>query len=194
MPKQTPDNCTACTTCTAYCPVSKVTRNFRGPKMTGPAFERFRYLHKGEEEALSYCSNCKNCDISCPNGVPISVFNMLAKAETPRNLRILTRDYIVSHGDFFYAFLKYFPILLVNFGILNPLARALLDKVGIARCSPLPDFCDKPFISRLKAIKQPKTDEKVIFYPGCYANMYDPEAGLALVKILNRLNVEVIVP
>ncbi|MDR2400543.1 MAG: hypothetical protein LBD73_02695, partial [Deferribacteraceae bacterium] len=119
---------------------------------------------------------------------------MLAKAETPRNLRILTRDYIVSHGDFFYAFLKYFPIFLVNLAMLNPLTRTFLDKVGIARRAPLPDFCSKPFISCLKAIKQPKTDEKVIFYPGCYTNMYDPEAGLALVKILNRLNVEVIVP
>jgi glycerol-3-phosphate dehydrogenase subunit C len=162
--------------------------------MTGPAFERFRYLHKGEEEALSYCSNCKNCDISCPNGVPISVFNMLAKAETPQSLRIFARDYIVAHGDFFYSFLRYFPSFLVNFGMLNPLTRIFLDRIGIARRAPLPSFCDKPFLKRLKAVDQPKTDEKVIFFPGCYVNMYDPEAGLSLIKLLNRLNVEVIVP
>jgi glycerol-3-phosphate dehydrogenase subunit C len=194
MAKQTPDNCTACTTCTAYCPVSKVTRNFRGPKMTGPAFERFRYLHKGEEDALSYCSNCKNCDISCPNGVPISVFNMLAKAETPVNPRILARDFIVSHGDYFYSFLRYFPSFLVNFGMLNPLTRIFLDNIGIARRAPLPSFGKAPFLWRLKKITQPKSKEKVVFFPGCYANMYDAEAGLSLVKLLNRLDVEVIVP
>jgi glycerol-3-phosphate dehydrogenase subunit C len=162
--------------------------------MTGPAFERFRYLHKGEEDALSYCSNCKNCDISCPNGVPISVFNMLAKAESPRNARILLRDYIVSHGDLFYSGLKYFPNFLINFGMLNPLTRFFLDKVGIAQQAPLPSFTDLPFAKRLERIKQPAGSQKVVFYPGCYTNMYDPEAGLALVKILNRLNVEVIVP
>jgi glycerol-3-phosphate dehydrogenase subunit C len=162
--------------------------------MTGPAFERFRYLHKGEEEALSYCSNCKNCDISCPNGVPISVFNMLAKAETPVNPRLFLRDYIVSHGDYFYAFLRHFPAFLVNFGMLNPLTRIFLDKVGIARRAPLPSFCDAPFITRLKRFKQPKLKKKAIFFPGCYVNMYDPEAGLSLVKLLNRLNTEIIVP
>jgi glycerol-3-phosphate dehydrogenase subunit C len=162
--------------------------------MTGPAFERFRYLHKGEEDALSYCSNCKNCDIACPNGVPISVFNMLAKAETSQGLRLFARDYIVAHGDLFYSFLRYFPSFLVNFGMLNPLTRIFLDRIGVARRAALPAFCDKPFLKRLNAVKQPQTDEKVIFFPGCYVNMYDPEAGLALVKLLNRLNVEVVAP
>ena len=39
-----PDKCTACTVCVANCPVTAATREFRGPKMTGPAFERMRKL------------------------------------------------------------------------------------------------------------------------------------------------------
>ena len=64
------DKCTTCTTCVAYCPVTRATRSFRGPKLTGPASERFRLLDEmtpgpsGEIEALDYCSNCKNCDIA----------------------------------------------------------------------------------------------------------------------------------
>ena len=36
-----PDSCIACTSCVAYCPVSAATRKFAGPKMMGPALERF---------------------------------------------------------------------------------------------------------------------------------------------------------
>ena len=71
-----PDKCTACTVCVANCPVTAATREFRGPKMTGPAFERMRKLTDGDDVMLDYCSNCKNCDMSCPSGVPVSTLNI----------------------------------------------------------------------------------------------------------------------
>ena len=67
-----PDSCIACTSCVAYCPVSAATRKFAGPKMMGPALERFRGGETNTDFSLDYCANCKNCDISCPSGVPIS--------------------------------------------------------------------------------------------------------------------------
>lgn len=75
-----PDKCTACTVCVAHCPVTAATRKFRGPKMTGPALERIRMQVSDEDNSLQYCSNCKNCDMSCPSGVPISTLNMIARA------------------------------------------------------------------------------------------------------------------
>ena len=86
-PIETVDKCTTCSTCVAYCPVTKATRAFKGPKLTGPSSERFRLYDEtgggeiSEIEALDYCSNCKNCDIACPSGVKISNLNMLARAE-----------------------------------------------------------------------------------------------------------------
>ena len=41
-PIETVDKCTTCSTCVAYCPVTKATRAFKGPKLTGPSSERFR--------------------------------------------------------------------------------------------------------------------------------------------------------
>ena len=69
-PIETVDKCTTCSTCVAYCPVTKATRAFKGPKLTGPSSERFRLYDEtgggeiSEIEALDYCSNCKNCDIA----------------------------------------------------------------------------------------------------------------------------------
>ena len=75
-----PDACIACTTCVVQCPVAQATTNFLGPRMIGPAYERFRLLGLAEEESLHYCANCKNCDIACPQGVPISSLNMMGSA------------------------------------------------------------------------------------------------------------------
>ena len=55
-----PDDCIACTTCVAHCPVTAATRKFRGPKMLGPALVRFRISEVVYEPSLVYCSNCKN--------------------------------------------------------------------------------------------------------------------------------------
>ena len=63
-----PDKCIACTTCVVHCPVARVTPKYLGPRMIGPAYERFRLLGLAEDESLTYCSNCKNCDITCPQG------------------------------------------------------------------------------------------------------------------------------
>ena len=88
-PIETVDKCTTCSTCVAYCPVTRATRAFKGPKLTGPSSERFRLFDEtgggeiSEIEALDYCSNCKNCDIACPSGVKISTLNMLARAASP---------------------------------------------------------------------------------------------------------------
>ena len=39
-----PDKCIACTTCVVHCPVADATPKFLGPRMIGPAYERFRLL------------------------------------------------------------------------------------------------------------------------------------------------------
>ena len=64
-----PDKCIACTTCVVHCPVAEATPKFLGPRMIGPAYERFRLLGLTEDPSLHYCANCKNCDISCPHAL-----------------------------------------------------------------------------------------------------------------------------
>lgn len=84
-----PDPCIACTTCTVFCPVAQATGEFLGPRMIGPALQRFRLLNMAEDNSLSYCSNCKNCDISCPQGVQVGAINMApGRKALPRSIRI----------------------------------------------------------------------------------------------------------
>lgn len=194
--KLNPDACVACTMCLVHCPVAQATPNFLGPRMVGPAYERFRLLGLGEEQSLHYCSNCKNCDIACPHDVPISAFNMRARAAQSKREKPPFRDWILGHGEVLAKWLHYVPALCKNLGMLNPLTRKVLGLIGISPTAPLPAFAPKSLRSLLKhrASTAPKGAPKVVFFPGCFIDIYDPQTGLDMLWLLEKAGYEVIVP
>ncbi|MGN0008132.1 MAG: anaerobic glycerol-3-phosphate dehydrogenase subunit C [Desulfovibrionaceae bacterium] len=189
-----PDACIACTSCVVQCPVAEATPEFLGPRMVGPAAQRFRLMGSGEDESLHYCANCKNCDISCPHGVPISTFNMMARAEQARKGPFSLRDWMLSHGAFLARALGLLPAALRNFGMLNPASRWALDRLGVSAQAPLPRFAARTFRRQLRTFAQPDASKSVVFFPGCYVDIYDPQTGLDIVWLLNRAGYRVIVP
>ena len=189
-----PDKCIACTTCVVHCPVAEATPKFLGPRMIGPAYERFRLLGLAEDPSLHYCANCKNCDISCPHDVPVSSINMLARAEQCKQQSPGLRDWVLAHGELQARWLRLIPAGLKNFGMLNPVTRALLDALGIDKRAPLPRFAAQTFRQQMRNIRQPAQTRKAVFFPGCYVDVYDPRTGLDMVWALNRAGYEVIVP
>lgn len=189
-----PDKCIACTTCVAHCPVARATPLFLGPRMIGPAYERFRLLGLAEDESLTYCANCKNCDITCPQGVPVSSINMLARAEQNKKYGSGLRDWVLAHGELQAKLLQIIPAGLKNFGMLNPLTRYILDELGIDKRAPLPAFAKKTFRQLIKNIPQKTSSRKVVFFPGCFVDVYDPQTGLDMVWAFNRAGYEVISP
>lgn len=197
--KLNPDSCIACTICLVHCPVAQATPNFLGPRMVGPAYERFRLLGLGEEQSLHYCSNCKNCDIACPHDVPISAFNMRARAAQSARVRPPFRDWILGHGEKLANMLRYVPAFCKNLGMLNPLTRKVLGCIGISPEAPLPAFAPKSFRTLFKqrdGSSDPGKDSarQVVFFPGCYIDIYDPRAGLDMVWLLEKAGYTVIVP
>ncbi|MFR7887331.1 MAG: 4Fe-4S dicluster domain-containing protein [Bilophila wadsworthia] len=206
-PIETVDKCTTCSTCVAYCPVTKATRAFKGPKLTGPSSERFRLYDEtgggeiSEIEALDYCSNCKNCDIACPSGVKISTLNMLARAEYCKRHKPPLRDWVLSHGRMLGRLARRFPGWLVNVGSTNALTRLILDKFGVDARAPMPVFVPRSFTewmgdhnAMLTASDRSRLTKKAVFFPGCYVNDYDPQTGKDLVFMLEKAGYEVIVP
>ena len=190
-----PDRCIACTTCTVVCPVAQATPNYLGPRMTGPAYERFRMIGIGEDASLHYCSNCKNCDISCPCDVPVSSFIMRARAEVSRMSRPRLRDWLLAHGEVLAWWVRLFPAGLKNFGLHFAPTRLFLDRLGISRHAPLPDFAGHSFRAAFARYEQPKgLPRKVGFFPGCFVDTYAPQSGLDMVAVLNKAGYEVITP
>lgn len=190
-----PDCCTACTACIAHCPVSAVTNNFRGPKMLGPALERMRVSEQGEELSLDYCTNCKNCDMACPSGVPISTLNMRARAQYYKNHKQGLRDDILSHGEKAAKICGQIPGMasLANIGMKVGRKLGLLRAVGIAEKAPLPAYASKSFIQQFKEAEKVTFSDKVVFFPGCFINYNDPQVGMDFVEVMKFNKIEVIV-
>lgn len=188
-----PDACTACTSCVIHCPVAQAVREFQGPKLAGPAGERFRLQEDEWESALEYCSNCKNCDISCPSRVPISTLNMKARAQYYKTHKQPLRDWILSHGEQMAKMAGLTPGL-ANLGMNNVVSKAILKTIGISNKAPLPAYASESFIKQFKKIKQQTYANKAVFYPGCFVNYNQPQVGLDVVAVLQANKFEVIVP
>ncbi|MDO5537217.1 MAG: anaerobic glycerol-3-phosphate dehydrogenase subunit C [Desulfovibrionaceae bacterium] len=188
-----PDACIACTTCTVFCPVAAATGEFIGPKMIGPAYERFRLSGLTEDKSLSYCANCKNCDISCPQGVSIASINMVARAaQCEKEHPHFLRDWIVSHSETLGHLIGPVPADLKNWAMRNVLVRQALDVIGIAKELPMPTYAPKRFRQRLPKLNQIATGKTVAFFPGCYVDLYDPKAGEDLVWALGQAGYRVV--
>lgn len=196
-PLESIDSCITCSICTINCPVIAATKKFKGPKLTGPSAERFRLKQQKEIEGLSYCSNCKCCDISCPSNVKISSLNMLARAEYYRTRRPPFRDWLLAHAPFLAKLIKWIPYQLQLIGMKNSITRWLLDKIGIDRRASIPFFAPTYFpklYSKYKKKQKGHYTKKVVFFPGCYINYYEPQTGMDFVAIMEKANYEVILP
>lgn len=188
-----PDRCVTCTACVVQCPVTMMDRKFSGPKMLGPAMERFRLFDEEDNPSLEYCSNCKNCDITCPSGVPISTLNMIAKGKQYQRKGHRLRDWILSHGEVMGKMAAKLP-WAANLGMNMGLSRLMMAQIGISRQAPMPAYASRTFGEAFRQLRQQPREEKVVFFPGCYIEYNDPEVGVDLVKLLNLAGVEVVVP
>ena len=190
-----PDLCTACTVCVAHCPVAEVVREYRGPKLSGPASERLRLLSPQDDASLDFCSNCKNCDISCPSGVPISTLNMKARAKMWEGKPEPQGRKMMAHGEQMGKLLARFPgaASIVNLGMGLGKSLGMMDMVGISSKAPLPSYASTTFYKQFKSFKQQSFDKKVVFYPGCTINFNQPEIGMDVVKVLQANGYEVLV-
>jgi glycerol-3-phosphate dehydrogenase subunit C len=59
---------------------------------------------------------------------------------------------------------------------------------------PPPRYAEAMFVKRFGGLKQVPHDAKVVFFPGCYINYYDPQVGLDFVAVMQRNGYEVVVP
>ncbi len=189
-----PDLCTGCSACTVSCPVAQAAPEFPGPKIAGPVSERFRLSGVAGAERISYCSNCKNCDIACPRGVPVSLMTMAALNGQDNGIRPSLNNLILANGPAMARVAGIFPHFLVKFAMESRLSRLILDGLGIDKRSPLPVFAGEYFPDVFKKRKKFKSDKKVVLFSGCFINFYDPETGTDFVDILEKAGYEVILP
>lgn len=189
------DHCLSCTSCMANCPVMAASLEYRGPKLVAPAHGRMHFSQDDYEDSLDFCSNCKSCDRACPSGVAVSTLNMLMRGEYYRHHPHSKRDDMLAHGERMAKLVSAIPFgsTFANLGTKVGGALGVLSAMGIAGQRSMPSYASKTFYRQFKDIKQPKSDKKVLFYPGCSINYNEPHIGIAFVKVMNHNGYEVLV-
>lgn len=191
----TADHCLSCTSCMSSCPVMEATKEYRGPKLVGPAHSRMHFSQEDVEESLDFCSNCKSCDRACPSGVEVSTLNMLQRGEYYRTHPHSQRDDMLAHGERMAKLVRSIPLgaTCANLGMKIGKALGIFKSMGIAGERDMPAYASSSFLSLFKGIQQKPSEKKVVFFPGCFINDNDPDVGVAFVKVMQKNGYQVLV-
>ncbi len=188
--------CMRCGACMEVCPTYRVTGReshvARGRLVTAEAFFAGELAPDAAlEELMSRCLGCTACEAVCPSGVSVSEIVAAARGELAgaalkgRLGRAAARRFFGRDEG------------------RPPLAWRLLATAesSVSRRLPgtrrtLPAPAPRPLSRLLPEVSRPRgaVHGRVVFYPGCAINVFYPATGTALVKILNRLGVEVVIP
>ncbi len=188
------DRCTKCGICQAYCPVAAVAEAFPGPKYSGPQAQRFRVIEPIQESAPALCSGCGICTSVCPNDVAIADIITIARTEMiagDSNLslgqRILNRPDLVGRIG---AIAPTIANAVLGHGLFRSFAEKL---IGVHREAALPRLEGPTFRRWFERRRQPD-GPSIAYFSGCAIEHYDPNPGIAAVRVLNRLGYRVTVP
>ena len=189
----TGDRCLSCTACMASCPVMEAIKDYRGPKLVGPAHGRMHFAQDDIETSLNLCSNCKICDRVCPAGVAVSTLNMIQRAEYYKTHAHSRAEDMLAHNERMTNLIRKIPFgaAFANFGMNLGKTLGVFDRLGIATERNLPAYAATSFKDDFADIKQKSTGKKVVMFTGCYVNDNEPHVGKAFVKVFNANGYEV---
>ena len=191
----TGDRCLSCTSCMANCPVMAAVKDYKGPKLVGPAHGRMHFSQEDIEATLEFCSNCKSCDRACPSGVAVSTLNMLRRADYYKTHKHTQAEDMLAHGENMGHLVRMMPFgaFCANIGMDFGKALGIFDKLGLAGERNMPAYASTPFKDLYSRIKQAPTGKKVVMFTGCYINDNEPQVGEAFVKVMNANGYEVLI-
>ena len=188
------DACLSCTSCNAHCPVVAATGKYIGPKLIGPAHLKLDFVGEDVEKTLSYCTNCKSCDRSCPEGVHVSTLNMLKRGEYYEENKHTLRDFMLSNHSVASALFRSLPFGAHIANVSLKLAKYLgvFKTLGVSTKRNLPKYSGDSFTDMLLDNKQKPSHKKVVLFQGCFIEHNSPKVGMAFVKVMQENGYEVL--
>ena len=186
------EHCIRCTICVENCPVFKVNPQYPGPKQAGPDAMRFRI--EGEKKVdswISLCTQCRRCEQVCPHDVKPATLILQAQMEyvkyngaKPTQI-IFSNFHFISHLASFFA-----PV--ANFATSLTIVKKMMKLAGLRDDIPFPRFSFRTM--QRNKVKPEQGKRKAVFFHGCYLNGNAPDTGRNIVRLMQDLGVEVLVP
>ena len=188
------DHCVKCTICETFCPYSRVTPLFPGPKYVGPQAERYRTGGPSPDASVDYCSGCGICTQVCPQGVKIAEINARARARLWEERGVPLRNQLISRPSVLGRWGT--PVApLANCTLRNRLFRWVVERtLGVHRKAALPHFAGRTFQRWARKHVSPPAERTVVYFHNCGTNYYEPAVGRMTVEVLEHNGFHVVVP
>ncbi|MCX5759077.1 MAG: heterodisulfide reductase-related iron-sulfur binding cluster, partial [Candidatus Hydrogenedentes bacterium] len=144
--------------------------------------------------ALSNCLSCKACKKECPSNVDLALLKaeLLYARQRQHGVRLLER--MVSRFDLLGKMGSLAPGL-ANAMLQMGASRLLLEKtVGLASQRPLPRYANERFAHWFarRAANGVKRRGPVMLWDDCSVRYYEPNIGIAAVRVLEAAGYEVV--
>ncbi|HSR13930.1 MAG TPA: (Fe-S)-binding protein, partial [Thermodesulfobacteriota bacterium] len=193
-------NCIKCGLCLTPCPVYKQLY-FEGASPRGKV-QLIKKILDGKLEPsenfhrlLFTCLLCETCTVNCPSGLKVDRLMKAMRAE------ILDRFGLKWQKKMLFNLLtgkRLLPFFMFWGRTLGDSFLSLAPKgakVGTIPVAKFPKLNSKPFRSRYQeTVRAAEPKGKVIYFTGCATQYLFESVGNAVVKVLNRLGIEVIIP
>jgi len=201
------DKCMRCGMCMSVCPVYGAEKSeagvARGKIGIAEAVMSGDLALDDQEviDTLFNCLVCKSCMQACPSGVRFDRIILELRAA------IVEKNGLPWLKNAIFSTLKHPAVLdgAVKVGAAlqglvfrdDPQLRAITPRSPFALLSDrlLPSPTTRPLRERVpEAVHSVSPVTRVAFFTGCSFNYFYPETGLDIIEVLNRNNVEVVIP
>ncbi len=185
------ERCVKCGSCSAVCPSYQIARSEsyspRGRMALVRAVQEGRLgASAAVRDRLETCTTCLACEATCASGVRVTEIIQAAKeqfaGETGRGAVLAFIAGVVKRPALFRAAARLAPLALHFRGGAIGGRNKKSSEFGVQRSEK----------RRSKSGK--KTKGRIVFYPGCAVQNFQPDIGNASAALLARLGYEVIVP
>lgn len=193
-------NCIKCGICMSACPIYKQL-NIEGMSPRGKVQlikkiqEKKFEVSEGFKNLLYTCLLCDTCTVNCPSGVKVDRLFKAMRAEILETFKLPWQKKLIFNilsSDRLLPFCMFWGRVLGN-----PLMSLLPQKgkVGTIAFSKLPRLNAKPLLDQYpETISVAKARGRVLYFPGCATNYLFDNVGHSVIKVLKRLDVDIIIP
>lgn len=144
-------------------------------------------------ELIGMCYQCRMCVNECPTQVNTPLLTRLAKAEIIRRHGMPLSDRMFCNFEHV-GRLASRTAPLTNLSMRIALVRTIVERLfGLSRARKMPPFARSRLKPKRKSL--PQHGKKVaVYFPGCFVNFMDAGPGLSLSNLLERADIELIIP
>ena len=150
------------------------------------------FTSKELEMVLDLCISCKSCKTECPSNVDVAKMKSEVTQKRYDKNGLGLREKLILKSDAFAKTFSGWSAGLVNWGqSLGVFKKILASVAKIDERRTLPKYAKFSLIKWYKKNYEKVENPKVVLFADTYINYHEPQIGIAIIKLLTKMNYDV---